>query len=337
MADVDAAERGVSAGDAIADAPDAPRPVAGKGTVAAPGTAGMVGDQAAASGQHVAIITGLSGAGKTAASKIFEDIGYTVVDNVPSELLRDLAELVAGDPERYRRVAIVLDVRTGNAPVALGAALGALHGRDIEPQIVFLEASDEALIRRYSETRHRHPLDTENDGIASAITRERHMLDDVRSMAQTVIDTSELSFRQLRERILAALDAQPGPDQLALQVISFGFKFGVPLEADLVYDVRFMENPFYRPELRPHSGLEAPVQEFVLGQPITQRFIGNLTEYFAFAIPAYLSEGKTRLTIGVGCTGGYHRSVAIAEALAEQLRGLDLGPVSVWHRELKRA
>jgi UPF0042 nucleotide-binding protein len=289
-----------------------------------------------ATGQHVAIITGLSGAGKTAASKIFEDLGYTVVDNVPSELLRDLAELVANDPERYRRVAIVLDVRSGNAPVALGAALGALHGREIEPQIVFLEASDEALIRRYSETRHRHPLDTENDGIGSAITRERHMLDEVRAMAQTTIDTSDLSFRQLRERILVALESQPGPDQLAIGVISFGFKYGVPLESDLVFDVRFMENPFYRPELRPHSGLEEPVRDFVLGQPITQRFLDHLTEYFAFAIPAYLSEGKTRLTVGVGCTGGYHRSVAIAEALAEHLRGLDLGPVSVWHRELKR-
>jgi RNase adapter protein RapZ len=333
MADVDAAKHGVTRRGAIERAADTPREAADAGA------AGIATGETAApgSGQHVAIITGLSGAGKTAASKIFEDIGYTVVDNVPSELLRDLAELVAGDPERYRRVAIVLDVRSGNAPVALGAALGALHGRDIEPQIVFLEASDEALIRRYSETRHRHPLDTESDGIASAITRERHMLDDVRSMAQTVIDTSELSFRQLRERILAALDAQPGPDQLALQVISFGFKFGVPLEADLVYDVRFMENPFYRPELRPHSGLEVPVQEFVLGQPITQRFIENLTEYFAFAIPAYLSEGKTRLTIAVGCTGGYHRSVAISEALAEHLRRLDLGPVSVYHRELKRA
>jgi UPF0042 nucleotide-binding protein len=291
---------------------------------------------AASTGQHVAIITGLSGAGKTAASKIFEDLGYTVVDNVPSELLRDLAELVAGDPERYRRVAIVLDVRSGNAPVALGAALGALHGRDIEPQIVFLEATDEALIRRYSETRHRHPLDTENDGIASAITRERHLLDEVRAMAQTTIDTSELSFRQLRERILAALESQPGPDQLAIGIISFGFKYGVPLESDLVFDVRFMENPFYRAELRPHSGLEEPVRDFVLGQPITQRFLDHLTEYFAFAIPAYLSEGKTRLTVGIGCTGGYHRSVAIAEALAEHLRGLDLGPVSVWHRELKR-
>jgi RNase adapter protein RapZ len=287
-------------------------------------------------GQHVAIITGLSGAGKTAASKIFEDLGYTVVDNVPSELLRDLAELVANDPERYQQVALVLDVRSGNAPVALGAALGALHGRGIEPQVVFLEATDEALIRRYSETRHRHPLDTRHDGVGSAIARERQLLEDVRGLAQTTIDTSELSFRQLRERLLAALETQPGPEQLALQVISFGFKYGVPLECDLVFDVRFMENPFYRPELRAHSGLEAPVRQFVLEQPITQRFLEHLDAFFALVVPAYLAEGKTRLTIGVGCTGGYHRSVAIGEALAEHLRRLELGPVSVWHRELER-
>lgn len=286
--------------------------------------------------QHVAIITGLSGAGKTAASKIFEDLGYTVVDNVPAELLRDLAELVANDPVRYDRVAVVLDVRAGDAALALAAALGALHGRDIEPQIVFLEASDEVLVRRYSETRHRHPLDDQNDGVQSAIARERAMLDDVRELAQTTIDTSGLAFKQLRERIVTALGAQPGPDQLSLQVISFGFKYGVPLESDLVFDVRFMENPFYRPELREHSGQTEPVREFVLGQPITREFLDHLERFFATVIPAYLAEGKTRLTIAVGCTGGFHRSVAIGEALAEQLEALHMGPVNVWHRELER-
>lgn len=286
--------------------------------------------------QHVAIITGLSGAGKTAASKIFEDLGYTVVDNVPVELLRDLAELVANDPARYDRVAIVLDMRQGDATMALAAALGALHGRDIEPQIVFLEASDEVLIRRYSETRHRHPLDDQNDGVGSAIARERALLDEIREMAQTTIDTSGLAFKQLRERIIDALGAQPGPDQLALQVISFGFKYGVPLEADLVFDVRFMENPFYRPELREHSGQTEAVRDFVLGQPITREFLRHLDEFFATVIPAYLAEGKTRLTIAIGCTGGFHRSVAIGEALAEQLEALQMGPVSVWHRELER-
>ena len=198
-------------GDAAVDA----TPLAGASLQASP-----VGPASGPGGQHVAIITGLSGAGKTATSKLFEDLGYTVVDNVPSDLLRDLAELVANDPERYRRVALVLDVRSGNAPLAFGAALGALQGRDIEPQIFFLEADDEVLIRRYSETRHRHPLDTGEQGVSSAIARERAMLEDVRGLASVIIDTSHLSGRQLRERIMAALHTELEPDEISLQVIS---------------------------------------------------------------------------------------------------------------------
>jgi RNase adapter protein RapZ len=287
-------------------------------------------------GQHVTIVTGLSGAGKTAASKLFEDLGYTVVDNVPSDLLRDLAELVANDPERYRRVALVLDVRSGNAPLAFGAALGALQGRDIEPQIFFLEASDEVLIRRFSETRHRHPLDTGSQGIVAAIDSERQLLDEVRALADVIIDTTGLSGRQLRERIQAALTTEREPDQISMNMISFGFKYGVPLEADLVFDVRFMENPYYLPELRELSGLTDPVKHFVLDQPVTRRFVSFMHEFFEFAVPAYQLEGKTRLTVAIGCTGGFHRSIAIAEALAADLREQDYGPVSVWHRELQR-
>jgi UPF0042 nucleotide-binding protein len=295
------------------------------------------GQQPARGGHHVAIVTGLSGAGKTAASKLFEDLGYTVVDNVPSELLADLAELVANDPERYRRVALVLDVRSGDAPLALGAAKGALDGRGIEPQVFFLEASDQALVRRFSETRHRHPLETDHRGLANAIDRERRMLEEVRGMAQVIIDTSDLSQRQLRERITGALDAAHAPDQVDLQVISFGFKHGVPLEADLVFDVRFMENPFYKPELRSLNGRDEPVREFVLRQPVTERFLSFLHDFYAFAVPAYQAEGKSRVTTAIGCTGGVHRSVAIAEALAEDLRAQALGPVRVWHRELERS
>ncbi len=272
--------------------------------------------------QHVAIITGLSGAGKTAASKIFEDLGYTVVDNVPAELLRDLAELVANDPQRYDRVAIVLDVRQGDAPLALAAALGALHGRDIEPQIIFLEASDEVLIRRYSETRHRHPLDDQNDGVASAIARERAMLEDIRETAQATIDTSGLAFKQLRERIIDALGAQPGPDQLSLQVITFGFKHGVPLEADLVFDVRFMENPFYRPELREHSGQTETVRDFVLGQPITREFLQHLGRVLRQRRPGLPRRGqdaahhRRRLHGWLPSLGGHRRSARRAAGAA---------------------
>ena len=284
----------------------------------------------------VVIVSGLSGAGKTAAAKLFEDLGYTVVDNLPGELLPDLAELVSSDRERFARVAIVLDVRAGDAALALAAMRGALEGRGIRPRVVFLEASDDVLIRRFSETRHRHPLADER-GIASSIAEERSRLDAVRADSDIVLDTSDLSLRQLRERLFAALATDVRPDQLAFQLISFGFKHGVPLESDLVFDVRFMTNPFYVPELRPLSGLTDEVRAFVLDQPVAHRFLEFLGEFLDFAIPAYIAEGKTRLTIGIGCTGGYHRSIVIAEEIASWLRARDYGPVAVFHRELDRA
>jgi UPF0042 nucleotide-binding protein len=286
--------------------------------------------------QHVVLLSGLSGGGKTAAAKLFEDLGYTVVDNLPGELLPELADLVATDRERYDKVAIVLDVRSGDAPVAFAAMRGALEGRGIRPQVFFLEARDEVLIRRFSETRHRHPL-ADQRGIASSIAQERRLLDPVRSDADVVIDTSDLSLRELRERIFARLGDATDPDRLAIQLISFGFKYGVPLEADLVFDVRFMQNPYYIDELRQLSGLTDAVREYVLSQPVARRFLEYLHEYLEFALPAYVGEGKTRLTIALGCTGGYHRSIALAEELARWLREQDFGPVAVFHRELERA
>ena len=207
--------------------------------------------------QEVVVVTGLSGGGKTAAAKLFEDLGYVVVDNLPGELLPDLADLLASDPRRFARTAIVLDVRAGDVPLAFGAMRGALEGRGIRPVIIFLEARDEVLIRRFSETRHRHPLADER-GIAASIELERGLLDSVRADADVVLDTSELSLRELRERIFARLGDVQSSDRLAVQLISFGFKYGVPLEADLVLDVRFMRNPFYiealRHVLRPDRG-----------------------------------------------------------------------------------
>lgn len=284
----------------------------------------------------VVIVSGLSGGGKTAAAKLFEDLGYTVVDNLPGELLPDLAELVSADRTRFARVAIVLDVRAGDPTLALAAMRGALEGRGIRPRVLFLEASDDALIRRYSETRHRHPLG-ESRGIANSIAEERRRLDSVRGDSDVVLDTSDLSLRQLRERLFAALATDVRADQLAFQLISFGFKFGVPLESDLVFDVRFMQNPYYDADLRPLSGMTDEVRAFVLGQPVATRFLAYLHEFLDFTIPAYISEGKTRLTIGIGCTGGYHRSIVIAEEVAAWLREQDHGPVSVFHRELDRA
>jgi UPF0042 nucleotide-binding protein len=294
------------------------------------------GPSSTVEGQHVVLLSGLSGGGKTAAAKLFEDLGYDVVDNLPGELLPELADLVSTDTDRFDKVAIVLAVRSGDAPSAFAAMRGALEGRGIRPQVFFLEARDEVLIRRFSETRHRHPL-ADQRGIASSIAAERRLLDPVRSEADVVIDTSDLSLRELRERIFTRLGDAADPDRLAIQLISFGFKYGVPLEADLVFDVRFMQNPYYVDELRQLSGLTDAVREFVLSQPVANEFLEYLHQFLAFTIPAYVGEGKTRLTIALGCTGGYHRSIALAEELATWLREQDFGPVAVFHRELERA
>jgi UPF0042 nucleotide-binding protein len=289
-----------------------------------------------AADQAVVLLSGLSGGGKTAAAKLFEDLGYTVVDNLPGELLPDLADLVASEPDRFAQVAIVVDVRSGDPTLALGAMRGALEGRGIVPRIVFLEARDDVLIRRFSETRHRHPLNDQR-GIASSISEERRILEPVRAEADVIVDTSDLSLRQLRERLFAQLATTARPDQLAVQLISFGYKYGVPLEADLVFDVRFISNPYYVPDLRPRSGLTDEVRSYVLDQPVTTRFLDLLKEFLDFTVPAYIEEGKTRLTIAIGCTGGYHRSIVLSEEIAAWLRQQDTGPVAVFHRELDRS
>ncbi len=288
-----------------------------------------------APGQQVVVLTGLSGGGKTAAAKLFEDLGYIVVDNLPGELLRDLADLIALNPTRFAHTAIVLDARTGDVPLAFGAMRGALEGRGMRPVIFFLEASDDVLIRRFSETRHRHPLADER-GIAASIELERALLEHIRMQADVVIDTSRLSLRELRERIFARLGDVQNSDRLSIQLISFGFKFGVPLEADLVLDVRFMKNPHYIEQLRHQNGLTEPVREYVMGQPIAEAFLARLRDLLDLLVPAYVDEGKTRLTIAIGCTGGFHRSIVMTEQLAAWLRERDFGPVSVFHRELER-
>ena len=285
--------------------------------------------------QHVVLLSGLSGGGKTAAAKLFEDLGYTVVDNLPAELLPELADLVASDRQRFARVAIVVDVRSGDAPIALASMRGALEGRGVRPRVVFLEARDDVLIRRFSETRHRHPL-ADDRGIASSILEERRRLNPIRADADVVLDTSDLALRELRERLFSQLGTVSRPDQLAIQLISFGYKYGLPLEADLVFDVRFMQNPFYVPDLRRQSGLTEPVREYVLGQAVAGKFLEIMEQFLEFAVPAYIAEGKSRLTIAIGCTGGFHRSIVMAEELAAWLREKDFGPVAVFHRELER-
>jgi RNase adapter protein RapZ len=285
--------------------------------------------------QHVVVLSGLSGAGKTAATKLFEDLGYACVDNLPDELLPGLADLIVGDPIRFARVAVVLDVRAGDAPIVFAAMRGAFEGRGLRPQVFFFEARDDVLIRRYSESRHRHPL-ARDRGIAASIAEERLLLEPVRAEADVVIDTSDLSLRELKERIFGRLWRVAEPDQLSVQLISFGYKFGVPLECDLVLDVRFLQNPYYVPELRRLSGLTEPVRTYVLDQPLARRFLDVVHTLLDLTVPAYMAEGKTRLTIGIGCTGGFHRSIALAEEIAAWLVEHDVGRVSVFHRELER-
>ena len=284
---------------------------------------------------HVAIISGLSGAGKTAASKLLEDVGYRVIDNLPAELLRHLAQLVAREPSEFERLALVLDARSGDAALAYREAVHALEARGITPQVFFLEARDDVLIRRFSETRHRHPLDSDESGVAGSIARERDLLSEIRAEADVIIDTSELSGRQLRERLYSALDVPDDGQLLAIQLISFGYKHGIPLEADVVFDVRFMENPFYIDRLRPLTGLDDEVRHFVLGQPITERFVAYVTEFLNFVVPGYRSEGRSRLTVAFGCTGGQHRSVMMADEIRRKLVAAGF-KAKVNHRDIAR-
>jgi UPF0042 nucleotide-binding protein len=293
-----------------------------------------VGDPVAE--QSVVVLTGLSGAGKTAATKLFEDLGYATVDNLPGELLPSLGELVADDPARFEHVAIVLDIRAGDVERAFEAVRASLSARGIRPRVLFLEARDEVLIRRFSETRHRHPLSGQR-GIAGSIAEERRLLATVREEADVIIDTSDLSLRELRERLFASIPTDVDPDRLAVQVVSFGYKFGIPLEADLVFDVRFLKNPYYVPELKQISGLTDPVRTYVLGQPLASRFLEKVGDLLDLVIPAYVDEGKTRLTIAIGCTGGYHRSIVLSEEIAARLRARDALSVAVFHRELEQA
>ena len=284
---------------------------------------------------QVVVISGLSGAGKSQASKLFEDLGYYCVDNLPPDLLDRFLALRDGDPVRYRNVALVLDIRAGDPAPAIEQARAALASRGVPMQVLYLEASDAILVSRFSETRHRHPLQTRS-GVQAGIVLERERLARTREIADEVIDTSGLSIGQLKELLFRHVPRDSAADELLIDILTFGFKFGIPIDADLVFDVRFLTNPYYVPDLKPLSGLQTAVREYVLGQPEAGRFLDLVVELLQLTVPAYRTEGKTRLTVALGCTGGYHRSIALAEELADRLRGLGGVSVAVFHRELER-
>lgn len=281
------------------------------------------------------VISGLSGAGKSQAASFMEDTGYFVVDNMPAALIPKFAELCMAGPSHYDRVAIVCDIRGGQSFDGLFAALAELDQMGCEHKMLYMEASPETVIKRYKETRRRHPLAKGNRSLDEAVRLERTILAPVRMRAEYIIDTTALSTAKLRGEILRVF-GDGGPQQaMNVSVISFGFKYGIPIEADLVFDVRFLPNPFYITELRPQTGLDAPVYDFVFGYQQTKDFMTYLERLIGFLLPQYVEEGKSALVIAIGCTGGKHRSVAVARALADFVRrkGYD---ASENHRDMTR-
>jgi UPF0042 nucleotide-binding protein len=259
-----------------------------------------------------------------------------VIDNLPPALLDDFLALRRDQPDRYRRAALVLDIRAGDPAPAIERAGASLAADGQRLEVVYLEASDASLVSRFSETRHRHPLQASRSGVQASIAEERRRLQQTRDMADHVIDTSGLSIGQLKDRLFAFVPRDTDTTGLQIDIVTFGFKYGIPLEADLVFDVRFLTNPYWNPELKPLSGLEDKVRDFVLTQPAAKRFLELVTELLQLTAPAYRAEGKEHLRIALGCTGGYHRSIALAEDLAGRLRQLPDASVTVFHRELER-
>ena len=262
------------------------------------------------------ILTGISGAGKASALKAFEDLGYQAVDNLPLELMEEFAGLVKRSKE-IERAAIVVDVREGQALDRLPEIVK--HVKRVLPtRVVFLDAQDQVLVRRYSETRRPHPL-RRSESVSRSIVEERQMLDTVRNVADTQIDTSRFNVHELREEILKRFGRGDRAEHLLVSCLSFGFKNGVPLDADMVFDVRFLPNPHFVPEFRDKTGLDAKVAGFVKSFPQTGEFLDKVTDLLLYLMPHYVKEGKSYLTIGFGCTGGQHRSVMMAEEIAKRL------------------
>ncbi|MDP8971302.1 MAG: RNase adapter RapZ [Actinomycetota bacterium] len=279
---------------------------------------------------QLAIITGLSGAGRTTAAKAFEDLGYFVIDNLPPTLIGRVVDLATAPGSTVDRVALVVDVRGRQFFGDLRDTIRHLEKRGIEPRVLFLEAGDEALVKRYEAARRVHPL-AGPDRVVDGIERERALLGDLRAEADLVIDTTDTNVHELRDRIIDAFGG-PGDRGLVVNVVSFGFKNGTPRDADIVLDVRFLPNPHWIDELRPYSGLDEPVRAYVLGQPDTAEFLSRLRPLFDLMLPAFVKEGKRYLTVSIGCTGGKHRSVVLGEEIAAHLRSLGVA-VQVDHRD----
>lgn len=277
------------------------------------------------------IITGLSGAGKSQAIKYIEDLGYFCVDNMLPDLITSFITLCHSNGREITRVAFVIDSRSGDQFDCLLREMDQTDLMDVEVKLIYLEASDEVIVRRYKESRRKHPL-APNSRVSEGLAVERKMLEKVRKRADIVIDTSLMKPQQLRNTLYDMLDDTDESKDISVSVLSFGYKYGIPIDADIVFDVRFLPNPFYIDSLREFTGLDKTVSEYVLKHEQTQLFLSRLTDMIEFLLPHYKAEGKQQLVIAIGCTGGKHRSVAIAEELFKFLKKNDVN-VSVMHRD----
>lgn len=263
------------------------------------------------------IITGLSGAGKSLASRCFEDLNFFCVDNLPPALLPKFAQLCASS--EVQNVALVIDIRGRDFFGEFDSALDEMRRDGVAFQVIFLDASDQTLVTRFSETRRKHPLSA-GGRVLDDIRQERKLLENVRQRADLILDTSILSPTRLKEEIISRIAAPPGGSRITVTILSFGFKYGLPMDADLVFDVRFLSNPYYVASLRDLTGNDADVRDFVLAQPKAQAFLDHLYQMTDFLVPEYVQEGKTHLTIAIGCTGGKHRSITLANELSRHLQ-----------------
>lgn len=291
-------------------------------------------DAAARTPSEMLVVTGMSGAGKTQAMKALEDLDFFCIDNLPPQFLPQLAQLTELAARRQQRFAVAMDARGRELFADLSTALDELDAAGVQYQVLFLDCSDDVLVRRYSETRRRHPI-TGGRSLFEQIAAERRLLAGIRDRADLIIDTTHMTSHDMKGRLAEVVAGKTLQEGIEVDVLSFGFKHGVPLDADLVYDVRFLPNPYYDLALRPQTGLDAPVRDYVLASPAASEFVDDVVAFVTKWLKAYADTGRPRLTVAVGCTGGQHRSVALAEAIAAKL-GKVHDRVGTYHRDMPR-
>ena len=282
----------------------------------------------------IVIVTGMSGAGKSTALNVLEDEGYYCVDNMPISLIIKFADLAASQEEGYSDIALGIDIRSGNALNELDEVLQKLEARRYNYKILFLDSSDDVLVKRYKETRRTHPL-AKDDRVDKGISLEREQMTFLKERADYIIDTSQLLTRELKQELEKIFVKDTGYSNLFVTVLSFGFKYGIPVDADIVFDVRFLPNPYYIDDLKSLTGNDKAIQDYVMGFDETKEFLNKVEDLIKFLLPNYVKEGKNSLVIAIGCTGGKHRSVTLANAIADAIRQTGYG-CKVEHRDIEK-